>query len=333
MTGGTEKGRRSVPAGIFAAACMVLAFDTASGAASENYPAKPIRILLPATPGGGVDAVGRLLGHKLAEAFRQQVVVDNRAGAGGNIAAEIVASAAPDGYTLLLVTASHATNPSLYKKLSYDPLRDFAPITQLSTQPYLLVVNPALPIKDVRELIAYAKARPGGINYASAGTGLLGHLNMELLKSLGKFDGAHIAYKGGSPALIDVIGGRVDAFFSTITGALPLARGGKVRAIAVTSARRHAQVPEIPTVAEQGFPGYEVISWYALLAPARTPKPVIARLHQEAVKILKTPEVKEHMAADGAEPVSTTPEELTAYIKAEMSRWAKVIRESGATAQ
>jgi tripartite-type tricarboxylate transporter receptor subunit TctC len=320
------------PAAALASAVAMLG-AAASAPYAQTFPTKSIRIVLPVTPGGGVDAVGRLLGQKLTTALGQTVVIENRPGAGGNIAADIVAKAVPDGHTLAIVTASHATNPSLYKKLSYDPIRDFAPVTQLSVQPYLLVVSPTLPAKDVKELIALARTKQGGISYASAGAGLLGHLSMELLRSTAKFEGTHIPYKGAAPALVDVMGGRVDAFFSTITSALPQVRSGKVRALAVTSAKRHPQVPDVPTVAEQGYRGFEVISWYALLAPAGTPKPVVALLNRETVKILKTAEVKDRMAADGAEPVSSTPEELAAYIRSEMTRWAKVIRESGATAE
>jgi tripartite-type tricarboxylate transporter receptor subunit TctC len=200
-------------------------------------------------------------------------------------------------------------------------------------QPYLLVVNSSTPISNLKEFVTFAKGKQGGIAYASAGSGLLGHLNMELFKSLAGFEGVHVPYKGGAPALVDVMGGRVDAFFSTITSALPHVRSGRVRAVAVSSAKRHAQVPDVPTIAESGYPGYDVLSWYALLAPAGTPKSVIARLHGETVKLLTSSEVKERMAADGAEPVSSTPQELAAYLNSEMARWAKVIRQSGANAE
>lgn len=303
------------------------------GAAEPAYPTRPIRILIPVTPGGGVDAVGRLLAHKLTGVFNQQVIVDNRPGAGGNLASDIAAKANPDGHTLVVVTAAHVTNPSLYKKLPYDPVKDFAPITKLSIQPYILVLSPNVPSKDLKEFVAFAKGKPGGISYASAGTGLLGHLSMELFKSVARFEGQHIPYKGASPALIDLLGGRVDAFFSTITSGLPQVKAGKLRAVATTGARRSPQLPDLPTVAEQGYPGYEVISWYALLAAAGTPPAVVKRLNDETVKILKTPEVKQHMATDGAEPDWSTPEELSAYIKSEIQRWAKVIKESGASAE
>jgi tripartite-type tricarboxylate transporter receptor subunit TctC len=289
--------------------------------------------VIPVTPGGGVDAVARTVGQKLTAAFNHQIVVDNRPGAGGSVASDIVAKSVPDGHTLAIVTASHVTNASLYKKLPYDPIRDFAPITLLSVQPYLLVVNSSTPISNLKEFVTFAKGKQGGIAYASAGSGLLGHLNMELFKSLAGFEGVHVPYKGGAPALVDVMGGRVDAFFSTITSALPHVRSGRVRAVAVSSAKRHAQVPDVPTIAESGYPGYDVLSWYALLAPAGTPKSVIARLHGETVKLLTSSEVKERMAADGAEPVSSTPQELAAYLNSEMARWAKVIRQSGANSE
>ncbi len=311
---------------------VALSFAT-SAAFGQSYPWKPIRLVIPVTPGGGVDAVARTVGQKLTAAFNQQVVVDNRPGAGGSVASDIVAKSVPDGHTLAIVTASHVTNASLYKKLPYDPIRDFAPISLLSVQPYLLVVNVSAPISNLKEFVAFARGKQGGISYASAGSGLLGHLSMELFRSLAGFEGVHVPYKGGAPALVDVMGGRVDAFFSTITSALPHVRSGRVRAVAVSSAKRHPQVADVPTIVESGYPGYDVLSWYALLAPAGTPKPVIARLHGETVKLLTSSEVKERMAADGAEPVSSTPQELAAYLNSEMVRWAKVIRQSGASAE
>jgi tripartite-type tricarboxylate transporter receptor subunit TctC len=317
-------------AAIAASFAVLLMTNTA---VAQSYPWKPIRLVIPVTPGGGVDAVARLVGQKLTAAFNQQVVVDNRPGAGGTVASDIVAKAVPDGHTLAIVTASHVTNASLYKRLPYDPVRDFTPITLLSVQPYLLVVNASTPVRNVKEFVAFAKAKPGGIAYASAGTGLLGHLSMEFFRSQAGFEGVHVPYKGGAPALVDVMGGRVDAFFSTITSALPHVRSGRVRALAVSSAKRHVQLPDVPTIAESGFPGFDVLSWYALLAPAGTPRPVVLRLHGETVQILGTNEVKERMAADGAEPLSSTPQELAAYLKSEMARWAKVIRQSGATAE
>lgn len=301
--------------------------------AAQAYPLRPVRIVLPVSPGGGVDAVGRLVAQELSAVLNQPVIVDHRPGAGGNISAQLVAKATPDGHTLLLAAANHAINPSLYKDLGYDPIKDFAPITKLSVQPYLFVIAAQVPAKDVKEFIAFARTRQGGVTYASVGAGLLSHLSMELLRSMAKFEAVHVAYKGAAPALVDMLAGRVDAFFPTITSSLPHVKSGKLRAIAVTSARRVALLPDVGTVAEQGFPGYEVISWYALLAPAGTPAHVVGLLNTQLVKILRSSEVRARMAATGAEPESSTPKELEAYIVREASRWAKVIKEAGITAQ
>ena len=301
-------------------------------AAEPVYPVKPIRFVLPVSPGGGVDAVGRLVGQELTNALKQQVIVDHRPGGGGNLAAEIVANATPDGYTLLLNAANHAINPSLYKNLSYDPVRDFSSVSKLSDQPYLFVLGSGVPAKDVKEFVALAKSKQGSMTYASVGAGLLSHLSMELLKHIAKFEAVHVPYKGAAPAFLDVLAGRVDAFFPTITSGLPHVKSGRVRAIAVTSAKRASIVPEVPTLAEQGYPGYEVLSWYALFAPAKTSPQVIKTLNTEVVKLLASQVVAERMAANGVEPVSSTPAELTAYVKSEKEKWEKVIKQSGITA-
>jgi tripartite-type tricarboxylate transporter receptor subunit TctC len=314
----------------FAAA---LACAYTASAPAQNFPAKAVRMVVGLAPGGGTDIVTRMVGSKLGPAMNQQVVVDNRPGAAGNIAAELVARSAPDGYTLLVATASHAVNPSLYRKMGYDPIKDFSPVTQLTAQPYLLVVHPSLPAKNVKEYVALSKTRKGGLTYASSGSGLLGHLAMELLKTMGKFEGTHIPYKGANPALIDTMSGQVEAFFPTIISGLPQVKNGKVRAIAVTTAQRSALLPNIPTIAEQGFPGYEVSGWYGLLAPAGTPKEVVTYLNNEVVKVLRQNEMKERMGADGAIPVGNTPDQFAAYIRSEMEKYAKVIKASGATAE
>ena len=311
-------------------ALMLAAVSCAWG---QGYPGKAIRIVLPVTPGGGTDIIGRMVAQKLSAACGQQVVIDNRGGAGGNIAAEIVAKSPADGYTLIIVTASHATNPSLYKKMNYDPVRDFAPITQLTTQAYIFVVHPSVPVKTIREFIALSKSKKGGLTYASSGAGLLGHLGMELLKSLGKFEGIHVPYKGAGPAMVDAVAGQVDAFVPTMISGLPQVKSGRVRAIAVTSLKRSSLLPEVPTVAEQGFPGYEVNGWYGLLAPTGTPKEVVGYLHSEVGKILNLPDVKERMAGDGADPVGNTPQEFDTYIRSEMVKWDKVVKQSGASAE
>jgi len=291
---------------------------------------------VPAPAGGGSDFVTRIVGLKLGATFGQPVIIDNRGGAGGNIAAELAAKASPDGYTLLVVAASHAINPSLYRKLSYDPVKDFAPITQVTGQHYILVVHPSVPAKTVKEFIAFAKSKKGGITYASGGgIGSASHLGMELLKTLAGFDAVHVPYKGAGPATIDLIAGQVDASMMSMPGGLPHVRGGKndkMRAIAVTSLKRSVLLPDVPTVAESGFPGFEVSGWYGLLAPAGTPREVVAKLYEEVSRSLKLSNVRDRMAGIGEDPVGSTPEEFAAYIKAEMIKWEKVIKQSGARA-
>jgi tripartite-type tricarboxylate transporter receptor subunit TctC len=302
-------------------------------AAAQSFPAKPIRILVPAPTGGGTDAVARIVGQKLAATLGQPVVTDNRAGASGNIAAQIVAKSNPDGYTLLVILASHATNPSLFKDLGYEPVKDFAPVTRLSGLPYLLVVTPSFAAKNVKELVALARSTKGGITYASAGIGLLGHLSMELLKEVGGFDGVHVAYKGGAAATLDVASGRVCCFFASAPSALPFVTGGRVRVLAVSTKDRSPLVPDVPTVAEQGYPGFDVLSWYGMLAPAGTPRRVLGLLHKEIVGGLATDEVKKQLAAVGAAPApSASPEEFGAYLQSEVDTWRKVIRRAGITA-
>jgi tripartite-type tricarboxylate transporter receptor subunit TctC len=314
---------------------VILALTAAIAAApvgAQSFPAKPIRFVVGLAPGGGTDIVARMVGTKLSQNINQQVIVDNRPGASGNIAAELVARSAPDGYTLLVTTASHVINPALFKKLNYDPIKDFAPVTQLTAQPYIFVVHPTMPAKNVKEFIALARSRKEGLTYASSGSGLLGHLAMELLKSVSKFEATHVPYKGAAPALMATISGEVDAFFPTIISGTPQVKNGKLRAIAVTTKERSPLLPNVPTVAEQGFPGYEVSGWYGLLAPAAVPKDVLATLNTETVKVLRDPEVKQRMASEGAAPVGSTPEQFAAYMRSEAQKWAKVVKLSGATA-
>jgi len=326
--------RRPFILSCFACATAALAVCSAGPAlAAQNYPERPIRLLLPVTPGGGTDIVARLVGQKLGTILGQPIVVENHGGAGGTIAEEMAARAKPDGYTLIVVTASHATNPSLYKKLPYDTIKDFAPITQLTTQPYLFVVNPSLPVHTVKEFVAYARKKTGGISYASSGTGLLGHLGMEQLKSLAHFPGVHVPYKGAGPALIDTAAGHTQAFFPTIVSGLPFVKKGKLRAIAVTSAERLDLLPDVPTIAESGYPGFVVNGWYGLLAPGGTPPDIIKRLHDAVVQVLNMPDVRKKIAADGAEPVGSSPEVFSAYIKSEMKKWGDVVHKAGLTAQ
>jgi tripartite-type tricarboxylate transporter receptor subunit TctC len=304
-----------------------------AAAAADSYPTKPIRLIAPSSPGSGVDIVARFFGQKLSENLKQQVVVDNRAGAGANLGAEIAAHAPRDGYTLFVGTPAHAINPALYTKLTYDIVKDFAPISMLTTGQYVLVVNPSVPAKSVQELIAMAKARPGTINFASAGNGNATHLAGELFKSLAKVDIVHVPYKGTGPALTDLIGGQVQIMFSNLTAAIPQMKTGKLRALAVTDTKRSPTVPDLPTMQEAGVPGYSVSSWYALFAPAGTPADILKRLNAETVKAMSAPDMKDRLAGEGAEPTTSTPAQLTAFLKEEIAKWGKVIKAAGIKAE
>lgn len=302
-------------------------------AAAQNYPTKPIRLVLPVAPGGGADIIARTVSQKVGTALGQQFLVDNRGGAGGNIAAEIVAKAEPDGHTLVMVLSSHAINVSLYKKLNYDPVRDFTPISLLATSPFLLVVHPSVPARNVKEFIALSRATKGGLSYASSGSGLLAHLAMELLKNLGKFEATHIPYKGTGPAMMDTMAGHVATNVPTLISGLQNVKAGRLRAIGVTSRQRSVLLPEVPTIAEQGFPDYEVNGWYGWLAPAGTPPKIVALLHEETARAVRTNDVRERLAADGAVALGSTPDEFARFIQSEMTKWAKVVKFSGATAE
>jgi tripartite-type tricarboxylate transporter receptor subunit TctC len=287
-------------------------------------------LVVPFPPGGGTDILARLFGQKVSETLSQQIIIDNRGGAGGTIGTDIAAKAPPDGYTLILVSGSHAINPGLYQKLPYDSINDFAPITQIATSPGILVVNPSLPVKSVKDLIALARAKPGQINYASAGSGTPPHLAGELFKVMAKIDMVHVPYKGNAPAFTDVIGGQVSLIFPTMPSAMPFIKSGKLRPIAVTSAKRSPAAPDIPTIAESGLPGYEATSWYGILAPARTPSQIVARLHEVLVSVIGAPDMKDKLAAQGLDPVGNTPQQFVAVINSEIVKWAKVIKASGA---
>ena len=298
---------------------------------AEAYPSKPITMIVPFPAGGTTDILARAIGQELFKTLGQQVIVDNRPGAGGNIGSALVAKAAPDGYTLLMGTVgTHAINASLYAKMPYDTVKDFAPITQVAAVPNILVVNPTLPVKSVKELIAYAKANPGKLNFASSGNGTSIHLSGELFKTMAGVDMTHIPYKGSAPALTDLLGGQVNLMFDNMPSALPHVKAGKLRALAVTSGKRSPAAPDLPTIEEAGVPGYEASSWFGVLAPAGTPPDIVNKLNAEIVRILKTPEMKERLSSQGAEPVGSSPGEFAAHIKAEMAKWAKVVKESGA---
>jgi tripartite-type tricarboxylate transporter receptor subunit TctC len=289
-----------------------------------------VRIIVPSPAGGGTDSSTRIVAPKLAGVLGQQFVVDNRPGASGNIGAEQAARAAPDGYTLLSIIATHASNLALMRKVPYDLARDFAPISMIVSRPNLIISHPSLPAKSTRELIAFAKARPGQLQFASAGVGTIPHLTMELFLNRAGLKMVHVPYKGVAPALIDVLAGHVPVMGANILSILPHVRAGRVRAYGVTSARRSGAAPEIPTIAEGGLPGYEALQWYGLVAPAGTPREIIATLHGAMVKALSDPDIAKRFAADGADPApSRTPEEFGTLIRAEIEKWAKVVRDAG----
>lgn len=294
--------------------------------AAQAYPAKPVRMIVPFPPGGPTDIVARLMAPKMAEAMGQQVIIENRGGAGGAIGTEQVAKSAPDGYTLVMGTIGGlAVAKSLNPKLGYDTLRDLAPITQSVTVTSIMVTHPSVPAKNVRELLALAKKGAGKLNYASSGNGTITHLAGELFKLMGKIDITHVPYKGGAPALVALVSGEVDMSYENSLIITPHIKSGKVKGLAVTGAKRSALLPELPTIAET-LPGYSASGWYGLLAPAATPKPVIARLHAEAVKALRAPDVVEKLSGQGAEPVASSPEEFTAFIRSETDKWAKLVK-------
>jgi len=299
--------------------------------AGEPYPSKPIRLVVPFPPGGSLDVVARAIGQKLSEAWGQPVVIDNRPGAGGNIGADVVAKSVPDGYTILEgALSTHAVNVSLYAKMPYDPIRDFAPITLVAVTPNVLVLNPSLPANSVGELIAYAKANPGKLSFGSGSNGSAGHLAGELFKTEAGVDMLHVPYKGGAPALQALLAGDTQLMFDNLANSMQLVRAGKLKAIAVTTAKRSALVPELPTLAETGLPGFDIYTWWGFLAPAGTPKEIIAKWNAEVTRILNTPDMRAFFAQQGAEPAPTTPEQFAALIRNEIPKYAKIIKDSGA---
>ena len=310
-----------------AAAGALLAISVVVGvaAAADAYPQHSIRLLVPYPPGGAGDIVGRLLSSRLGESLGQQIVVDNRGGGAQLIATDIAAKAPADGYTLFLASATHSINPGLQKKLPYDTVRDFASISLVTGSPLVFVANQSIGVSNIRELVAAAKAQPGRIAYASSGPGTGGHLAVELLSWMAGISLTHIPYKGAGPALIDVISGQVQIMCTSPLPAMPHVKSGKLRALAMTSATRSRATPEIPTVAESGYAGYETSLWYALLAPARTPRAIINRLHAETVKVVKSPGMTEQLMAQGAAPIGSTPQEFDAYLRTEIDRWTKLI--------
>lgn len=305
---------------------FVVAATTAFGA--ERYPSKPVRLIVPFAAGGNTDIVARAVAQKLAESLGQQVVVDNRGGAGGVIGTELAARASSDGYTLLMVSASHVINPGL-RKLPYDTAKDFTAISIVADVPVILVVHPSLPVKTVPQLVALAKARPGQLNCASGGSGTTAHLAAELLKSAAAINFAHIPYKGVGPALVDLLGGQVQMMFSAMPSVMPHVRQGRLRALGIAAAQRSPALPDLPTIREAGIPGVDANVNFALLAPAATPKEIIARLNGEVGKILRMPEVRERMLSEGAVPVGNSAEEATRFLAGEIARWGKVTKALG----
>jgi tripartite-type tricarboxylate transporter receptor subunit TctC len=309
---------------VLQAAGLVLALSTA--AAAQDYPTKPLRLIIPFPPGGSNDVVGRMIATHLGERLGKQVVVDNRSGAGGVIGTEIAANSPPDGYTLLVISIAHSVNPWLYR-LNYDPLKSFTPVGILASGPNVLAVNPALPVNSVKELVALAKQKPGDIQYASAGVGSFQHLGGELFKLEAGVDMLHVPFKGGGPAMIDVIGGHTKLLFSSLVQTTPHIKSGKLKALATGGAKRSPVLPDVPTVKEAGVPTYEAVNWWGIVAPAGTPQPIIEKVHKELTAVQASPEVQKQFSAEGAEIVQMSPAEFGAFMEKEMKKWERVVKE------
>jgi len=313
-----------------ASALGALALIAAGQVAAQTYPAGPVRVIVPFPPGGGVDGAGRLISQKLSEALGRQFVVDNRPGANGMIGSELAARSAKDGYTLMVNGANLVTTPSLYSKVTYDPVRDFEPVGLIALAPNVLVVHPSLPVKSVKELIALAKARPGQVNFAGSGSGSTPHLAAELFNTLANVRMIHVPYRGTGPAIVGLMSGEASVMFMPTTNAVPLVRAGRLRALAVTSRERMPAMPELPTVSESGLKGYESSQWYGMLAPAGTPADVLGLLNSHVMKIMQAPDMKQRLTGEGLVAVGSTREQFAAHIKVEIEKWAKVIKASGA---
>ncbi len=311
------------------AALLVLAAGAPAAKAQGTYPTKPVRLIVPSVAGGGTDISARLIAPKLSEFLGQQVIVENRAGAAMIIGGEAVARAAPDGYTLLMGISTLTINPSIHKKMPFDALRDFAPISEVVAQPNVLVVHPSVPVKTVKELIAFTRTHPNQLDYGSAGVGSNPHLTMELFLSMAGIKMVHVPYKGLAPAMIDIIAGQLTVMSSTMLSGITYVRDGRLRALGVTTAKRSPILPEIPTIAEAALPGYEAAQWYGVLAPAGTPREIVTKLHAAIVRALQDATIRERFLADGAEPVGSSPDEFAAYMRAETAKWAKVIKAAG----
>jgi tripartite-type tricarboxylate transporter receptor subunit TctC len=303
-----------------------------ANAFAETWPTKPVRMIAPSSPGSGVDIVSRIVAQPLGADLGQQVVVDNRAGAGGNIGADIAAKSAPNGYTIIMSTPSQVINAVLYKNLSRDLLGEFAPISLVTSGQFVLIVHPSVPAKSLSQFVQLAKSKPGALHYASAGQGNVTHLAGELFKAAAGVDLTHVPYKGSGPAISEVMGGQVQSMFANIVAGLPAIRSGKVHALAVTGAKRSTAAPDIPTVAESGIPGYEVTGWFGLLAPKGTPRDIVARLNAVTMKVLRLPETRERLSREGLDVVGSTPAEFATYLQGEARKWAKAVELSGAKA-
>jgi tripartite-type tricarboxylate transporter receptor subunit TctC len=309
------------------ALCLALGF--ALPAAAQPYPAKPIRFIVPFPPGGSADILARAIGQKAGEGLGQSLIIENRPGAGTAIGAEALAKSAPDGYAIMIGTvSSHAINPALNPKLPFDPVRDFTPVSLVASIPFAMIVHPSVPAKTVDEFVALARAKPGTLNYSSAGSGTSNHLAGELLKSMAGIDIVHVPYKGSAPALNDLISGQVSLMFDLVLTAAPHVKSGAARGLAVTGAKRSSVLPDLPTVAES-IPGYEVSAWFGIFAPAGVPQPAVQRLNAEFVKTLREPDLRQRLASQGAEPITSTPEEFAAYLRSEIDKWAQVVKAAG----
>jgi tripartite-type tricarboxylate transporter receptor subunit TctC len=315
---------------IYRACAVAIVIAVSPHAGAQTYPVKPIRIVVPFPPGGTSDILARTLGQKLTEDWGQQVVVDNRAGAGANIGAENVARSPADGYSLLILSTAHTINPSLYSKLAYDPVKDFVPVTMLVATSQVLVVHNSVPVKTVKEFIAFAKKHPGELLYSSAGNGSQPHLSAELFKTMTGINYGHVPYKGAPQAITDLLAGHVALTFATAPSAVPFVKGGQLRALGVSTVKRIAALPEVPTIAEAGVPGYEAVGWNGLVAPTGTPAAIIDKLNGAFGKILRMPAVASYLSGQGADPDPGTGAEFAAYIKSEIVKWAKVVKDSGA---
>jgi len=319
--------RRSLVAASAAALCLVA--GGAAVAQATPYPSKPIKWIVPFPPAGAMDVIARTLGEHMGRSLGQTFVIENKPGAGGNIGVDAVAKSAPDGYTMMIVANGMAVNKFLYGKLTYDPVKNFEPVSLLAVVPNVLVTQASSPAKTVSDVVAKAKSQPGKMTYASAGNGTSIHLAGELFASMAQVDLLHVPYKGSGPAVTDLIGGQVDYMFDSVTSAMPHIQSGKLRAIAVTTSKRSTALPNVPTIAEAGLPGYELAPWFAVYMPAGTPKPIIAKIHDALLAAMKLPEVQKRLAAIGAEPIGSTPEQLAGHLDAEMVKWAKIIRDRG----